>query len=342
MEPRLGLYVKLVSDSKLITRPTPTESEDLKLISEGCDLRKDIKVADWSDNVALFGSAVIKSAVTWDSLLHCYKVDLKSKLRLDDEIFQVREAWMMKCFQVREKHYHSLQQEITSFRGPLDPDNIDQSGQMDSWTMMQTRATVVMSSDTSPYISAGGRLTTCRPGGQNHLIIMMSWWSSQKTKQQVKLLKQQKKKNRMKQVEQPVETIDEIDQLLETNEISLENFTTSDKYHVTPQVHLRNTLPSKSKKRKLEEDAFTLKIISSLNNLADAIDRTTKVMESSRPHVYSEAEIYQELQLMGVKREDISHAYLFLVGNPKKTRALFGFPIEMRLEFLATLMDGNE
>ncbi|GKD87390.1 hypothetical protein Tco_1358544, partial [Tanacetum coccineum] len=111
------------------------------------------------------------------------------------------------------------------------------------------------------------------------------------------------RKNRMKQDEQPVETIDEIDELLETNEISLENFTTGDNEHVTPQV---------------------------------------QVMESSRPHVYSEAEIYQELQLMGVKREDISDAYLFLVGNPEKTRALFGFPIEMCLEFLATLMDGNE
>ncbi|GKE11403.1 hypothetical protein Tco_1414954 [Tanacetum coccineum] len=146
----------------------------------------------------------------------------------------------------------------------------------------------------------------------------------------------------MKQDEQPVETIDEIDQLLETNEVSLENFTTCDNDHVTRQVQLTNTLPSKSKKRKLEEDAFTSKIMSSLNNIADAIDRTTKVMESSRPRVYSEAEIYQELQLMGVKREDISQAYLFLVGNPEKTRALFGFPVEMRLEFLATLMDGNE
>ena len=29
-----------VSDSKLITRPTSIESEGLKLVSEGCDLRK--------------------------------------------------------------------------------------------------------------------------------------------------------------------------------------------------------------------------------------------------------------------------------------------------------------
>ncbi|GJW35670.1 putative nuclease HARBI1 [Tanacetum coccineum] len=63
------------------------------------------------------------------------------------------------------------------------------------------------------------------------------------------------RKNRMKQDEQPVETIDDIDQLLETNEISLENFTAGDNDHLTPQVQLTNTLPSKSKKRKLKEDA---------------------------------------------------------------------------------------
>ncbi|GJT39656.1 hypothetical protein Tco_0939521 [Tanacetum coccineum] len=37
------------------------------------------------------------------------------------------------------------------------------------------------------------------------------------------------RKNRIKQDEQPVETIDDIDQLLETNEISLENFTAGQK-----------------------------------------------------------------------------------------------------------------
>ncbi|GJU99106.1 hypothetical protein Tco_1328377 [Tanacetum coccineum] len=42
--------------------------------------------------------------------------------------------------------------------GPLDPHNIDRSGRMDSWTMMQRRATAVMSSATSPDMSAGGRL----------------------------------------------------------------------------------------------------------------------------------------------------------------------------------------
>ena len=65
-------------------------------------------------------------------------------------------------------------------------------------------------------------------------------------------------------------------------------------------------------------------------------------MERSRPHVYSEVEIYQELEVMGVKREDISRVYLFLVGNPEKTRALFGVPLDMRMDILATMMDGNE
>nr|GEU29810.1 hypothetical protein [Tanacetum cinerariifolium] len=64
----------------------------------------------------------------------------------------------------------------------------------------------------------------------------------------------------------------------------------------------------------------------------------TEVMENSRPHVYSEAEIYKVLELIGLKRHEIPSAYLFLVDHPDKTRALFGAPNEMRLTILATMM----
>lgn len=36
----IGYRMWTVSDSKLITRPTALESEGLKLVQEGCDLRK--------------------------------------------------------------------------------------------------------------------------------------------------------------------------------------------------------------------------------------------------------------------------------------------------------------
>ncbi|GJV72014.1 Myb/SANT-like domain-containing protein [Tanacetum coccineum] len=121
--------------------------------------------------------------------------------------------------------------------------------------------------------------------------------------------------NRIKQNGQTTETIDELD---DTDQFLLSLF---------------------YKKRKLEEDdVFISKITSSLDNISSAIDRSTKVMENSRPHVYSEAEIYKVLELMGLERHEIPSAYLFLVDNPDKTRALFGAPNEMRLTILATMM----
>lgn len=60
--------------------------------------------------------------------------------------------------------------------------------------------------------------------------------------------------NRMRNNEQIVETIDEIDQLLETNEIVLEQTNRGDDIRVTSQVKPPNANTSKNKKRKLEED----------------------------------------------------------------------------------------
>ncbi|GJT09750.1 hypothetical protein Tco_0856792, partial [Tanacetum coccineum] len=128
------------------------------------------------------------------------------------------------------------------------------------------------------------------------------------------------RKNQMKQDEQPVETIDEIDQLLQTH------------YH-------------QKEKKKLEEDAFSSKIMSSLNNLADAIDRTTKVRKVPRPRVLFERKIYQELQLMGCCTTcmRISSSISFFWWEFEQTRALFGFPVEMRTGILQQfLMDENE
>ncbi|GKE12732.1 Myb/SANT-like domain-containing protein, partial [Tanacetum coccineum] len=148
--------------------------------------------------------------------------------------------------------------------------------------------------------------------------------------------------NRIKQNEQTTETIDELDetdQLFENNDTGLENFNDCDDVQVTSEVKAPTKITPKSKKRKLEEDdVFISKITSSLDNISSAIDRSTKVMENSRPHVYSEAEIYKVLELMGLERHEIPSAYLFLVDNPDKTRALFGAPNEMRLTILATMM----
>ena len=57
--------------------------------------------------------------------------------------------------------------------------------------------------------------------------------------------------------------------------------------------------------------------------------------------MYSEEEIYNELELMGVGPDVISRAYLFLVEKPEKARALFGCPLPMRMSILRQMMDAS-
>ena len=65
-------------------------------------------------------------------------------------------------------------------------------------------------------------------------------------------------------------------------------------------------------------------------------------MESSRPHVYSEREIYQELEHMGLEPLDIPDAYLFLLERPDNVRALFGCPLSVRKTMLSKMMGLDE
>nr|GEZ03458.1 hypothetical protein [Tanacetum cinerariifolium] len=85
----------------------------------------------------------------------------------------------------------------------------------------------------------------------------------------------------------------------------------------TPQSVSKLPTKSKSKKRKVdEEDPFWDKIANSLDNIVHALDRNSKVIENSRPHVYTEGGIYEELKCLGLERGDLHLAYLFLLENP--------------------------
>nr|GFA19848.1 hypothetical protein [Tanacetum cinerariifolium] len=65
-----------------------------------------------------------------------------------------------------------------------------------------------------------------------------------------------------------------------------------------------------------------------------SVDSNSKVIENSRPHVYTEGEIYEELKCLGLEDRDLQLAYAFFLENPVKTRGLFGCPIQDRLIYL--------
>ncbi|KAJ9543990.1 hypothetical protein OSB04_023697 [Centaurea solstitialis] len=125
---------------------------------------------------------------------------------------------------------------------------------------------------------------------------------------------------RSKESEKIVETIEEIDQLVETDDITLENFSLVMTLLMLHHLHPIHKLSFQVLQRDL-----------------------CKVMESSCSRVYSEEEIFKELELIGnMSEEEISNAYLFLVASPEKARALFGCPLYMRMNMLRKMMGARE
>ncbi|GJR45075.1 Myb/SANT-like domain-containing protein [Tanacetum coccineum] len=151
-----------------------------------------------------------------------------------------------------------------------------------------------------------------------------------------------KEKKNQQNNDQQAETVEEINHLFENNVINLDNIGTSNDIHVTsptPQSDGKLPTKSKSKKRKVvKEDTSQDKIANSLDNIVHALDRNSKVLENSRPHGYTEGQIYEELTCMGLERKDIHTAYAYLLEHPVKTRGLFGCPVEHILFYLKAIM----
>ncbi|XP_071731091.1 uncharacterized protein [Rutidosis leptorrhynchoides] len=147
--------------------------------------------------------------------------------------------------------------------------------------------------------------------------------------------------------EERIETIDEIDQCLPTDDICLENFMDDDDHDDDIQVTLSSpNLQKKLKKCKKnmveeQQSAIAFKIMDSIQSVAHAMEECTKAIVGLRPRVYSEDEIFNELELMGVGDDVISKAYLFLVRSPENTRALFGCPRRMRMAVLNEMMGAS-
>ncbi|XVF38154.1 hypothetical protein REPUB_Repub20aG0075300 [Reevesia pubescens] len=100
---------------------------------------------------------------------------------------------------------------------------------------------------------------------------------------------------------------------------------------------------SKGKKRKgnMWEREFK-KIRDSISNVVEAIREGNAVMERGQAYVYSEEEVFEELVNIGVEKHLIYSAYRFLIEDPARARAFFGFPAEERKDYLIQMMYGPE
>ncbi|KAK1389062.1 hypothetical protein POM88_017240 [Heracleum sosnowskyi] len=90
--------------------------------------------------------------------------------------------------------------------------------------------------------------------------------------------------------------------------------------------------------RNKSEDGVIVDAIREGHNI---LKESNTILERFRHHVYTEQEIYNELEVISLDATKICEAYLFLVKCPESARAIFGVPLQMRKKILKELIKNN-
>ncbi|KAK0587055.1 hypothetical protein LWI29_016608 [Acer saccharum] len=143
------------------------------------------------------------------------------------------------------------------------------------------------------------------------------------------------------------ETLEGIDKLLSQNEVTLESVAHMDDYMdimvspgITSQIPTQNA-QLKCKKRKASNvEPNPDEMIKAIHSLAEAIKEGNSMFKKSQPQIYSEQELWNDLQAIGFEQSILTDAYLYLIENPDKRRAFFGCPFEGRRDLLKRMMYG--
>ena len=72
--------------------------------------------------------------------------------------------------------------------------------------------------------------------------------------------------------------------------------------------------------------------------LTEALKEGNSILKESRPRVYAEEDVYNELIAIGVPQEHLVDCMVYLTDNPTKVRALFGVPSALRKDMLFKFM----
>ncbi|KAK9072177.1 hypothetical protein SSX86_008609 [Deinandra increscens subsp. villosa] len=145
-----------------------------------------------------------------------------------------------------------------------------------------------------------------------------------------------------------MDTITDVDELLEANEVTFEN-----QYKNDDDVQMLFSEPSppesssakklKSKKRKIEEPdgVFNSKLVNCVDGVAFAIQEGNKILDKMYPREYTGDELYKELEPMGLEPHEISRALIYLGANQAQARLLFSCPFQIRKTILKDMMDAS-
>ena len=72
-------------------------------------------------------------------------------------------------------------------------------------------------------------------------------------------------------------------------------------------------------------------MIKVFQSMTEAIKEGNAIFEKSQPQVYSEQELWNDLQIMGLPQQMLTDAFLYMVENPSRRRAFFGCPFHFRV-----------
>ncbi|OMO72766.1 hypothetical protein CCACVL1_17605 [Corchorus capsularis] len=148
------------------------------------------------------------------------------------------------------------------------------------------------------------------------------------------------------------DSIDDIDNLVSQNEVTLENTDAAGDdfidFMTSPEIRSRATsdVPSgsvskKSKKSKDDKDGDLIR--EGLELVANALVAGNAIYEkvNTRFDPISEEEIWKLLENIGIDEECISTAYLYFIDKPEKVRAVLGCPWEKRKQLVEKLVFGS-
>ncbi|CAI9295025.1 unnamed protein product [Lactuca saligna] len=133
-----------------------------------------------------------------------------------------------------------------------------------------------------------------------------------------------KKKNaRLKRIgDIKVETIEEVDQLLASNGITLEKQQTNNEDDDDDDDGLDDI-------QVLSPTCFSQVIMSAVKDVASAMREGNKIFENSHHRVYTGDEIYKDLEPMDLEPDELAEALMFLLRNQ---RLMSGHYLEFHLK----------
>lgn len=137
-------------------------------------------------------------------------------------------------------------------------------------------------------------------------------------------------------------TIEEIDHLLETNEVTLEGFDVDEEFDTEgslkmPSISKPQDVPSsrtkKRAKKVVEDDTSMSDIAKTFKKMIELFEMNTVELVKQSKSASGE-DIWAQLVEIGVEEDSLPHVYMHLVQHPEALKAFNGVPIDKRKAML--------